>query len=195
MIRYISDLHLGHSNVINFDKRPFNNVNEMNNKLIENWNSVVNKNDVTYVLGDFCWLKKEDWIKFLDKLNGSKVLIKGNHDLKKMPEQLKSKFSDIKDYKEISDNGRKVILSHYPLVFYKSNWNKNIYHLYGHVHMTNEWFWLESFKRYIEEVDDRGESKHKCQMYNVGCMLPYMNYTPKTLEEIIKEYQIYISNI
>ena len=112
-----------------------------------------------------------------------------------MSKELKSKFSDIKDYKEISDNGRKVILSHYPLIFYKSNWNENIYHLYGHVHTTQEWYWVENFKKYILSVDDRGSSKHKCQMYNVGCMLPHMNYTPKTLEEIIKGYQTYISNI
>ena len=52
---YISDLHFDHTNVIKFDNRPFKDVEEMNNALIHNWNSVVKKNDIVYVLGDFCF--------------------------------------------------------------------------------------------------------------------------------------------
>ena len=52
---YISDLHLGHTNVIKFDKRPFSNIEEMENKIIENWNSRVTKQDTVYILGDFSW--------------------------------------------------------------------------------------------------------------------------------------------
>lgn len=50
---YISDLHFDHTNVIKFDNRPFKDVEEMNNTLINNWNSVVKKSDIVYVLGDF----------------------------------------------------------------------------------------------------------------------------------------------
>lgn len=49
---YISDLHIGHANAIKFDNRPFADVNEMNNAIIENWNSRVKSNDTVYILGD-----------------------------------------------------------------------------------------------------------------------------------------------
>lgn len=49
---YISDLHIGHANAIKFDNRPFADVNEMNNAIMENWNSRVKPNDTVYILGD-----------------------------------------------------------------------------------------------------------------------------------------------
>ena len=52
---YISDLHFDHKNVIPYDNRPFYNVEEMNKTLIDNWNSVVTKNDCVYILGDMFW--------------------------------------------------------------------------------------------------------------------------------------------
>lgn len=77
---YISDLHLGHKNILAFDNRPFFNLKEMTETIISNWNSVVGKNDSIYVLGDMFWNNSEIPI-VLPKLNGTKYLIKGNHDL------------------------------------------------------------------------------------------------------------------
>lgn len=77
---YISDLHLGHKNILAFDNRPFFNLKEMTETIISNWNSVVGKNDSVYVLGDMFWNNSEIPI-VLPKLNGTKYLIKGNHDL------------------------------------------------------------------------------------------------------------------
>lgn len=54
-IYYISDLHFGHSNIIRFDNRPFSNVQEMEETIVKNWNERVAKDDVVYILGDFCW--------------------------------------------------------------------------------------------------------------------------------------------
>lgn len=184
---YISDLHFGHANVIKFDNRPFDTVEEMDAALIENWNSVVGKGDEVYVLGDFCWsADRKEWCGLIDKLNGSIHLIKGNHDIKKMPKETKLKFASITDYKEISDNGRRVIMSHYPMPFYRSDYNDNIYHLYGHVHTTLENDLMEDIKQLIKDKDSRGKSTHKLQMYNVGCMMLWMNYCPRTLDEIIE---------
>ncbi len=184
---YISDLHFGHENVIKFDGRPFDTVEEMDAALIENWNSVVDKSDEVYVLGDFCWsTDRKKWSDLIDKLNGSIHLIKGNHDVKKMPKETKLKFASITDYKEINDNGRRVIMSHYPIPFYRSDYNENIYHLYGHVHVTLENDLMEDIKQLIKSKDDRGKGTHKLQMYNVGCMMPWMYYRPRTLDEIIK---------
>lgn len=76
---YISDLHLGHKNILAFDNRPFFSLEEMTETIISNWNSVVSKNDSVYVLGDMFWNNAEIPI-VLPRLNGVKYLIKGNHD-------------------------------------------------------------------------------------------------------------------
>ena len=186
---YISDLHFGHYNIIRFDNRPFMSVEEMNKTLIENWNSVVNKEDTVYILGDFCWLTEDEWIKILKQLNGNKVLIKGNHDLKNMSQTLRKMFQDVKDYKEVKDDGKRVLLSHYPMPFYRGAYNPDIIHLYGHIHTTIENDFMEHLRDYINENDNRDNVKHKCQFYNVGCMMPYMDYTPRTLKEIIAAHE------
>jgi len=80
MIWFAADLHLGHWNIVKYCKRPFTSVAEMDKALIENWNSVVGKDDFVYHLGDFA-LGSRDKIKFYeDQLNGKIIHIKGNHD-------------------------------------------------------------------------------------------------------------------
>lgn len=182
---YIADYHFGHSNIIKFDKRPFSSVEEMDQKMIENWNNVVGDDDTVYLLGDFCWKAEDRWIEILDQLKGNKVLIRGNHDLKTMSQQLRNKFQYIKDYAEVKDNGKRVLLSHYPMPFYRGAYNSDIVHLYGHIHVTIENDFMEHIREYVTEHDNRGNSKHKCHFYNVGAMMPWMNFTPRTLEEIM----------
>jgi calcineurin-like phosphoesterase family protein len=189
-IFYIADYHFGHANVIKFDKRPFDSIDEMDRKMIENWNTVVSQDDTVYILGDFCWDTEDRWIVILNQLNGKKVLIRGNHDLKTMSQQLRNKFQDIKDYKEVKDNGKRVLLSHYPMPFYRGAYNSDIVHLYGHIHVTIENDFMEHIREYVNENDNRGNSKHKCQFYNVGAMMPWMNYTPRTLDEILTENEV-----
>ena len=172
-------------NILRFDQRPFVTVEEMEQVLISNWNSAVTNQDTVYILGDFCWGKKPDWIKILDKLNGNKVLIRGNHDLKNMSFNLKNKFADIKNYKEIDDNGRTVIMCHYPILAYKHSFDPNTFMLFGHVHNnTKESYLITQFikqirQNYIGNFDNRG------QLVNVGCMMPWMDYTPRTLDYLI----------
>lgn len=79
-IFFTSDLHIGHANVILFDKRPFRDLNHMHEVLVNNYNSSVTDNDVCYFLGDV-GLAKGDIVKeVINKLNGTKVLVLGNHD-------------------------------------------------------------------------------------------------------------------
>ena len=190
MIYYISDTHFGHKGVINFDQRPFSNIEEMEAILIANWNNIVTNQDTIYILGDFCFEKESEWLRLLSQLKGKKVLIKGNHDLKNMSSSLKNKFQDIKDYKEIDDvldnESVKVILSHYPIPFYKKDYSNKVYHLYGHLHNTIEEMYMQKFRKIILSTDDRDISSNKCQFYNCWC--GFYNYTPVTLKEIVTKW-------
>lgn len=182
---YISDTHFGHANIINFDRRPFKNTAEMEHELISRWNSVVTPADTTYILGDFCWSRDEDeWIRILKQLNGQKVLILGNHDIHQPTTRLRKMFADIRDRKEITDNGKHVIMCHEPILLYKSSYDPNCYMLCGHVHVTREDDFLEKWRRELRETKTRN-SDNCGNIYNVGCMKTYMDYTPKTLEQII----------
>lgn len=181
---YISDLHLFHDNVIKFDNRPFENVEEMKETLVANWNGAVNKSDHVYVLGDMFWRNPHEAVKVLQRLNGNIHLIKGNHDFIKTAEY-KKRFAEIVDFKRIKDvvggETRPVILSHYYMPFYPTHYRGGIL-LHGHTHMTDEA--VDEFK-----ITDSISKNYPMEVYNVGCMYPYMNYTPKTLDEIVAGYK------
>lgn len=176
---YIGDWHYGHANAIRFDNRPYNNVYEMNEDLIRRWNSVVEDDDTVYVLGDMFWCNMSQAIPVLDQLKGKKVLVKGNHD-RCHDSKFRNKFEKIVDYLEIEDNGRRVVLCHYPIPCFKNHYY-NWYHLYGHVHSSFEWNMMESIKREMKELYGK-----PCEMYNCGAMMPYINFIPRTLDEIIE---------
>lgn len=188
---YISDLHFCHANIIRFDERPFKNTFEMEQTIINNWNNKITKDDMVYILGDFCWGKEDDWLRILDQLNGAKVLIRGNHDLKHPTAKLKSKFRKICDYEEIKDNGRTIIMSHYPILFFNHSGNRNAWHFCGHTHNRTS----EEFKRqeYVWDlIKSRKEDyENKGHIINVGCMMDYINYTPQTSDELIDWWQKY----
>lgn len=175
---YISDWHYGHANCLAFDNRPFKSVEEMNEALIARWNSVVRPGDIVYVLGDMFWCKPSVAIPVLDALNGEKFLIKGNHD-RCDDSEFKKRFVKIDEYMEIEDNGRNVVLCHYPIPCFKNHFY-GWYHLYGHVHLSFEASMMEHDKFLMKELYGK-----QCAMYNVGAMVPYMDYTPKTLDEIL----------
>ena len=78
MIYLTADTHVNHTNIIKYCQRPFQTVEEMNEALIANWNKVVRINDMVIFLGDLCF--KEDADIWLAKLNGDKLIIRGNHD-------------------------------------------------------------------------------------------------------------------
>lgn len=188
--RFISDLHIGHENVLRFDQRPFENMFQMENVIIDNWNKTVKKHDRTYILGDTIWSPKfKDWKEFLDKLNGQKVLIVGNHDAKEQTLAKLKKEKVILDYKYmdvINVNDKKVILSHSPQPFYFKQYSPNVVHLYGHVHLTSDYDYMKEIIKHQEERYSEFISKMHC--YNVGCMCPEIDYTPRTIDEIIENY-------
>ena len=100
--------------------------------------------------------------------------------------ELQSMFVEITDYKELhitgtddKKNSNGVVLCHYPIPCFNHHYY-GWYHLYAHVHNSFEWNMMERTKYEMKELYDR-----PCNMYNAGAMMPYMNYTPRTLEEII----------
>lgn len=176
---FTSDLHFFHKNVIRFDNRPFTSVEDMNEALIRNWNRKVKNDDLVYILGDISWGNDEETCEIFARLNGRKVLIKGNHD--KIRGNIKNYFEEITDYKEITLPGNKcVVLCHYPIVFFNKH-HYGAFMFYGHVHNSHEWQMTENYKFELEQLDIR------CNMFNVGTMIH--NYEPVTFEEItgIKE--------
>ena len=187
-IRYIADLHFDHANVIKFDNRPFSSIEEMNSELIRRWNETVKNNDTTYIIGDFCWGKADRWVELLQELNGNKVIIRGNHDLKQPPDKVKRLIQDYKDYKEITDKKRHVILCHYPIPFYKSSYNPETYMLCGHVHNTKESQYLQALrKELIASCTEKGDNRG--QIFNCWCA--YYDYRPMTLDELIAYWKVH----
>lgn len=179
---FISDLHFGHVNCLGFDNRPFTNIEDHDKTLIENWNNTVDIDDDVYILGDISWYNTTRTIEIFSQLNGNKHLIIGNHDGKLLKSrELRALFVEIRDYKEITlDNGKGIVLSHYPIVCFKNHFY-GWYHLYGHVHVSFEENMVQNFKHQMTALYDK-----PLNMWNVGCMKEYMQYTPRTLEEIIK---------
>lgn len=78
---FTSDTHFGHANIINLCKRPFKDVNHMNDMLVENWNNVVTDDDTVFHLGDFAFGGSDVWNKVLSRLRGKIYLILGNHEI------------------------------------------------------------------------------------------------------------------
>jgi calcineurin-like phosphoesterase family protein len=96
---YISDTHFGHAGTWERFKnpdgtplRPFTSTEEMDEKMIENWNSVVKEHDTVYHCGDVVIGKKH--LEKIRRLNGKKKLIMGNHDIFKIPAYQEAGFYD-----------------------------------------------------------------------------------------------------
>lgn len=181
-------MHLYHDNVLRFDNRPYEDCEEMATDFKLRWNDHVPKNAHVYILGDISWKWNNDVRKYINSLNGVKHLIQGNHDRFKSAD-FKKCFAEIVPYKEIKDtvNGgtRKIAMSHYYIPFYNSHYYKGIL-LHGHSHTTKE---SDEERRITAELVAKG---FDAEIYNVGCMYPYMNYTPRTIEEIISGYNEWI---
>ena len=172
MIYFTSDLHLGHRSIIHMNERPFEDVDQMNQILIHNFNAYVKKNDTVYILGDLAYkLKVDEANEIIKKLNGKKILIRGNHD-KQYDESL---FEEIVDFKVIPYNGLRISLMHYPLLEWPHYYQKGI-HLHGHQHNKLE---------YNQLMKEQGILR-----YDVGA--DANNYRPVSIEEILQFFEIEI---
>lgn len=137
-IFFTSDTHFNHKNIIKYCKRPFISVEEHDETLINNWNKVIDKNDIVFHLGDFAFASKTYVNNVLDKLNGKIYLCIGNHDWRRIVKEHKDRFIEISQQFNIKINGQHIILNHYPFLCYSGTYNKDNYswQLFGHVHTS-----------------------------------------------------------
>lgn len=193
---YIADLHFFHGALNEkMDRRGFAGVEEMNEYMLRKWNSKVQKNDEVVIIGDLSWGSAGQTNELLRQLNGRLYLITGNHDhfVNGRGVELQ-RFVWIKPYEELSDNRRKVVLCHYPIMCYNGQYrldkhgNPKTYMLYGHVHDTRDQRLLEQFQEITRNtifINIQGEKQRiPCNMINCFCM--YSDYEPLTLDEWIE---------
>lgn len=132
---FTSDTHFFHRKIQEFcpATRPGKDYLEMTETMIYNWNSVIQKQDTVFHLGDFSFGSYEETRDVLDRLNGHKHFIKGNHDQVILKSDLKLRFESVRDYFRTKIEGVDVVMFHFPI----KEWDKmhrGSYHLYGHVH-------------------------------------------------------------
>ena len=121
--------HFWHTNVIKYCNRPFESVEQMNDVLIINWNSVVGNDDIVFHLGDFCFCGSTKTREILEQLNGNIVLIKGNHDYNST---LKL-FDEVYQQIHINIEDKSIYLNHFPF----ASFPENSYQLFGHIHSSS----------------------------------------------------------
>lgn len=136
-----SDCHFFHSNILKFNPRtrPYDSVDEMNEKLILDWNSKVAPfTDVVYILGDFCFGSVDKAVSILKRLNGRKILIQGNHDEKLVQDKrFRDEFEEIHLRLNLRYNDKFVVMHHFPIAEWERS-HRGSYHLYGHLHGSKQ---------------------------------------------------------
>ena len=172
-IFFTSDFHIGDPKILVGDSRPFHNLDDMSETLIQRWNSVVSDDSITYFLGDLSNNCDIEYTKsIVHQLNGEIRFILGNHDNIDTLIRLK-RFTDIQTYKQliIEDNHdtHYIELSHYPLLTWNKSSKGNI-HLHGHTHQTIS-------------NSEYGNSYYKRMVMDVGCM--GHNYTPVSIDQVL----------
>lgn len=176
-IWFTSDLHFGHRNIIRFCNRPWKTVEEMDKALINNWNSVVGKDDIVFDLGDFAFASNSRWKDILNQLNGHHYLILGNHDVSRYPgDKTMELFERVEYQMIIKIDDRYVYLNHYPYLCYGGSYKEQdqaVWQLFGHVHTR---------------PDDTGKDHDRLYMlfpyqYDVG--VDNNNYYPVSWNQIV----------
>ena len=161
----VSDTHFGHAGVCRFLRddgsklRPWDDPNEMDEEMVKRWNETVRHNEKVYHLGDVVINRKA--LKTLARLNGDKVLIKGNHDIFRLDEYTQY-FRDIRGYHVM--NG--MILSHIPM--HEESLARFGTNIHGHLH----------YNRVMK--DGVTDSRYHC------VCVEHTDYRPILFEDVIK---------
>lgn len=185
---FTSDTHFGHKNILDFCHRPFSCIEEHDEVLIANWNSVVGPDDTVFHLGDFAFGGYPFWEKIVKQLNGHIILIKGNHEWKNWTAGIETLFDYSTQQMRILIGNRTVYLNHFPFLcfahdnieIYKEN--NLTYALSGHTHI----------RKNDTGTDAIYASLYKPTQYDVGVDLN--NYTPISWREVDAKIKFQIKN-
>jgi calcineurin-like phosphoesterase family protein len=141
---FTSDLHLGHTNILKYDPRPFATIEEHDETLIQNWNSIVKPQDRVYLLGDVTWyLRKEKIIETLNRLHGRIYLIRGNHDKLMDRPGIRERFNIRENLMILKFKGEGIVrpggtlhvsLCHYAMRRWLNSHRPDSWCLHGHSH-------------------------------------------------------------
>jgi calcineurin-like phosphoesterase family protein len=162
-----SDLHISHAKIIIYCNRPFKDVEEMNETIIRNWNKVVKEDDIVIHVGDFCF-KGGNGKNWLSRLNGSKIMIKGNHDTT-------SSYDAIINAMTITYHGHNIFIAHRPPTHRAEVPDFTDFIVCGHVHEQ----WATSS---IDRLDGR-----KIPIINVG--VDVRKFTPVSIDQVVSLYK------
>lgn len=184
MIWFISDLHLGHENIIKYSRHQFENIAQMNETIIRNINEVVAEDDELWILGDFSYkCDKRSSIAFCHRIKCKNVhLVVGNHDHEYTKEDCV--FDTITRCHVLKTEYGEVILCHYPFMEWEHSHRGSI-HLHGHIHSTGEYNRSNLSKKYNDRFPDGHHSRNldlRLRIYDVG--VDANNFYPISLEEI-----------
>ena len=157
-----SDTHFSHNNILLFSNRPFKNTKEMNKALIRNWNRVVEPNDLVIHLGDVSF-DEGKLSSLIYKLNGSKVLVRGNHDRKSINYYLDNGFNFASDFFVWKND----VFTHIPVKHTIKEMFRFNFH--GHMHKHSEHFGIKD--GYVNLAVELNE------------------YTPVLLSSLVKQYK------
>lgn len=147
-VYFTSDLHFSHQRDFLYVPRGFDSIEEHNETIVKNWNSVVRPQDYVYILGDIMLNDDDTGIKLINRLNGAKYLIRGNHDSEDRLSRyytetdLMSPYGDVYPWAAPVHIGKwSFYLSHYPVCFsdYRSAKQSRKWCLCGHSHTKNKW--------------------------------------------------------
>lgn len=140
-IWFTADTHFGHANIIKYSGRPFDSVEEMDERLIKAWNEVVRPNHVVWHLGDFNFKGARDTAYYRRRLAGDLHIVWGNHDDKcaRRPE-FRHLFGSAQEMKYLRVGGEKITLYHYAQRVWRNS-HHGAWHLYGHSHgcIPDDW--------------------------------------------------------
>lgn len=163
---FTSDMHFFHNNIISHAGRPFSCLDEMHTALVERWNSRVGTGDIVWILGDVSFGGNHKTEEMLNRLNGTKNLILGNHDYSKSTAYMNMGcINQIQIYEELSIGGKFIVLFHYPISDWNGRYRGNL-HLHGHLHSKTPFEFSGGLKRLDVGVDA-------------------WNYYPVSLEEVL----------
>ena len=154
-----SDLHFGHKNIMSFcpetRARFKGDVKYMTEAMIEEWNARVEPEDTVYILGDVAFMSGSEAGRTVNRLNGNKILVEGNHDRKTLLDStFRSAFEEVHKYLDITYDGHKIVMFHYPIAEW-DQMHRGALHFHGHLHGGVSG--LEKYRALDVGMDSTGE--------------------------------------